>query len=98
MNNFEKFKLMNVDELADWIDKHGQFDNSPWMEWFDKTYCKNCESIMSSISKWNNIEVPCSYCELNDKCKFFPDLDYIPDNKDIIEMWLVSEVKKDKKE
>ena len=26
-------------------------------------------------------EFPCSYCELNGNCKFFPNLDEIPDNK-----------------
>lgn len=37
-------------------------------------------------------EFPCSYCELNGNCKFFPDLDEVPDNKKIIKMWLETEI------
>ena len=45
-NVFDKFKSMNIDELAEWLDKYGMFDNSPWMSWFDQKYCKGCEDIM----------------------------------------------------
>ena len=37
-------------------------------------------------------EFPCSYCELNGNCKFFPNLDETPDNKMVTKMWLESEV------
>ena len=37
-------------------------------------------------------EFPCSYCELNGNCKFFPDLDEAPDNKMIIKMWLETSI------
>ena len=95
MNNFEKIKSMTIEELTDWIDKYGQFDVSPWMEWFDKTYCKNCESIKSHSKQYNfNTEISYAYCELHDNCKFFPDIEYIPDNKDIIRMWLDAETDK----
>ena len=89
---FDKFKSMNINELAEWIDEHGEFDGSPWMSWFDKIYCNNCPNIMCKYEDGTR-EFPCSYCELNDNCKFFPNLDSIPDNKMIIKMWLESEVK-----
>ena len=93
MNNFEKLKSMNTEELTDWIDKYGQLDNSPWIEWFDKTYCKNCESIKCHSKQYNyDTEVSYAYCELHDNCKFFPDLEYVPELKDVIKMWLESEV------
>ena len=88
---FGKFKSMNIDELAEWLDEYGQFDSSPWMSWFDQKYCKNCEDIMCKYEDGER-EFPCSYCELNGNCKFFPDLDEAPDNKRIIKMWLESEV------
>ena len=95
MNIYEKFKSMTIEELTDWIDKYGQFDNSPWIKWFDKTYCKNCESIKRHSKQYGyNTETSYAYCELHDNCKFFPDIEYIPDNKDIIKMWLETEANK----
>ena len=38
MTNFTKFKIMTVDELADFLDKFGQFDCSPWSKWFGRNY------------------------------------------------------------
>ena len=32
-----------------------------------------------------------AWCELNGKCKFFKDMDDIPDVKQIIKMWLESD-------
>ena len=34
------------------------------------------------------MEVDCTYCELNNHCKFFPQIAEIPDNKEVIKMWL----------
>ena len=90
MTNYERIAHMRVDEMAEWIDEHGMFDNSPWMSWFDQKYCKDCPDV---ICKYENgtKEFPCSYCELNGNCKFFPDLNKAPENKMIIKMWLESE-------
>ena len=92
MNIYEKIKKMNIEKLTNRIDKYGQFDDSPWIKKKKKTYCKNCESIKSR-SKQYNTETSYAYCELHDNCKFFPDIEYIPDNKDIIRMWLESEMR-----
>ena len=91
MTQFEKFKNMDIDHLAEWIDEYGQFDSSPWMSWFDEKYCKNCPDIIYKYAD-DSREFPCSYCEVYNTCKFFPDLDEVPDNKMIIKMWLGSEV------
>lgn len=91
MNNWVKLKNMSKEDFAEWLDKYGMFDNSPWMMWFDQQYCKNCEDIMCKYENGKR-EFPCSFCELNGNCKFFPDLDEVPDNKMIIKMWLESEV------
>ncbi len=92
MNNFEKLKSMTVSELADWLDKYGQFEGSPWIEWFDKNYCKKCEPIKCKVDEKNAFfpghTVDCAYCELEHKCKYFPELKEVPDDKTIIEMWL----------
>lgn len=92
MTRFEELKNMDIDELAEWIDENGQFDNSPWMTWFDELYCQNCEAVMCHYPDSTH-EFPCSWCEINDdKCKFFPDLAEVPDGKKIVKMWLESEV------
>ena len=44
-SNFERLHSMSIDELADWLDKNGQFDTAPWTDWFAKKYCDHCESI-----------------------------------------------------
>lgn len=107
MTNFKHLQTMSVDQLADWLDKNGMFDGSPWNDWFNKRFCENCESIeckyevskeklgIEPLFKGNTIE--CAFCELADdagvkRCRFFPELDDIPDNKKAIEMWLIEEV------
>ena len=99
---------MTVDELAEWLDENGMFDNSPWSEWFNKRYCENCESIEinydDSIKKlgleplFHGCTTECAFCELEDesgvkRCRFFPELDDVPDNLKTIKMWLQEEIK-----
>lgn len=88
---FKKFKSMDIEELSSWLDEHGRFDGSPWMMWFDKLYCDNCESIMCRYED-SSREFPCAWCELEHKCKFFPEMDHTPDNRGVIKMWLQTEV------
>lgn len=59
-SNFERLQSMPIDELADWLDRNGQFDNSPWTNWFAKRYCDNCESI------------ECQYVEAKEKLGITP--------------------------
>ena len=101
MINFEKLRLMSIDAFAAWLDENGQFDGSPWSEFFNKKYCEKCESIkctyadaeeklgIQAFSYSGNIE--CAYCEVYGKCRYFEALDDIPDNKEIIKLWLEEE-------
>ena len=97
MTNHENLLHKTTREFAEWLDTNGQFDGSPWITWFDESYCSKCESI--KIKKENSKavlgfelmfadETTCSYCELYKKCKYFQDKDETPTNVDIIEMWL----------
>lgn len=90
MTNFERLQAMDIDQLSEWLDEQGQVDNSRHVEWFNSKYCENCPSVMRCYenSKW---EFPCSWCEIHGKCKFFPEMDEVPDNKEMIKMWLKSE-------
>ena len=94
MKAYDKFKSMSIDELADWLDKYGMFDCSPWLKWFDDNYCSKCESETAFVLHFNK-ELECSWCELHGKCKYFKEMEDIPDNKQTIKMWLESDIKDD---
>lgn len=91
MTNFEKLKEMPINIFAEWLDEYLAFDDVPHMQWFDRKYCRNCPSIMCHYEN-SERELPCSWCEIHGKCKFFQEMDEVPENKEIIKMWLESEV------
>lgn len=93
MTKYNKIKTMSIDEVAEWIAKNGQFDGSPWMDWFNKKYCENCPAEKVYVEYWGNYQ-DCAWCELHDKCKFFPDLNDTPGLEMIIKMWLETEDEK----
>lgn len=93
MNNWTKLKNMETEDFAEWLDEYGAFDNSPWMRWFDDKYCKNCPDIVCKYED-SEREFSCSYCETYGKCKFFQEMDEVPENKEIVKMWLESEMEK----
>ena len=79
---------MTVFKNFKWLDKYGDFDSAPWMRWFDKNYCDKCEAVViQSLNGCNGY----AWCELHNKCKFFQDMNDIPDSKQTIKMWLESE-------
>lgn len=94
MTVFESFKNKNLDELAKWLSDNWESDNSPWCLWWDRKYCDNCEGIICDAPWLYSGEIECSYCEVNDKCRFFEDrhIDSILDDVVIAKMWLESEV------
>ena len=85
MTMFDVFKSKNIDELVDWLDEYAFFESSPWIKWWDKTFCANCDGVEHEGHD-------CAWCELTGKCKYFQDMEDIPDNKQIIKMWLGLEV------
>lgn len=91
MTNKDKLSKMSLEELAEWLDKYGDFDCSPWMTWFDTNYCQKCDPEIVAVPTFINSEAECSYCELNHKCRFFPEIKEEPSNFDIIKMWLALE-------
>lgn len=104
MTNLEKIKEMPIKELAEWLDENGMFDNSPWSNWFNEHYCEKCESVKCKYEEAEKTvgftpylfgdysgDLECAYCEIENKCRFFPELDDVPDNKEVIEMWLIEE-------
>ena len=88
MTVFENLSNKTIDELVEWFDKHIEFDNAPWVKWWDKNYCSKC---ISEISFEFGHEHNCAWCESHDTCKFFPEMKTIPDSKQTIKLWLESE-------
>lgn len=91
MTNFNHLQSMSIDELTEWLDEHLSFDDAHHMIWFDQKYCKNCPEIMCKYED-SKYEFPASWCELEHKCKFFPEMDEAPNSREIVRMWLESEV------
>lgn len=90
MRRIDKIKSLSLDKFADWLDKYGMFEDSPWLNWWNETYCNNCKSEIVRVVE-NGREMECAWCEIYDKCKFFQDMKSAPDTKQIIKMWLEGE-------
>ena len=90
MKVFNSITNKNINEFAEWLDKYGQHDGSPWYQWFDKSYCQKCEHEYVYIEAFGR-ECECAWCELHNKCRFFQNMDNTPDSKQIVKMWLESE-------
>ena len=98
MNNYKRLTSLSVEDFAKWIDEYGKFDDSPWITWFSNKFCNTCPSVIidkkDSLDKlgfelWYGTSTTCSYCEINNKCRYFPDMEVTPSNFDIIKMWLM---------
>lgn len=90
MKVIDKLKSKTIDEFIDWLDEYCDFENAPWVQWWDTSYCKKCPLVIGKYED-SDRELKFAWCELHDKCKFFPDMNEVPDNKQIIKMWLESE-------
>ena len=91
-SNVEMLKAMSVEQLAEWLDDNGMWDNSPWSKYFDEKYCQQCESVKAMMEGYfGNRECEFAYCELENKCRYFENHKDVPDCKEIIKMWLESE-------
>lgn len=87
MTNLEYIKSLSTDEFAAWLEQIESWDDNPWINWWNITYCKNCESEKGTLVD-SGVEIELAWCELHDKCRFFKDKDKIPDCKEIIKLWL----------
>lgn len=86
MTVFDILKSKNIDELVDWFDEHWISDCEPWIAYWDENYCKKCDGVFFEGMEYG-------WCELNNyKCKFFQNMDKAPDNKQMIKLWLESEI------
>lgn len=91
MNKYERLRSMTIDDMAGYLDACWSHDDDPSMEWWNKKYCNNCEPVYKYAECFNR-EVDFAWCEVNGgQCKYFPELDGLPDNRQIMKMWLESD-------
>ena len=90
MKIIDVIKSFTIDEMVDFLDEHTTMGGTPWEEWFDENYCSKCMPEVSPESYYCGF-VDCAYCELHNKCKYFLDMDDVPDYKQVIKMWLETE-------
>ena len=91
MKNIDMIKSKNIDELAEWLDRNCYSEYAPWIQWWNDSYCNKCPSVFGKYAD-SDREIEFCWCELHDKCKFFPDMEETPDCKQMIKMWLESEI------
>ena len=84
MTVFEDLNSMNIDEFAEWYEKNCLHNDDPCIRWFDEKYCKNCEAILKDGQEYG-------YCELNGKCRYFKDMNEVPNIRQTVKLWLESE-------
>lgn len=91
MTIYEHLQHKNIDELATWIAKNFPFDVAPWWKYWDEKYCNKCEAVIACVPEFGEDEHKFAYCELNHNCRYFKEMNDIPDDKQIVKMWLKSE-------
>lgn len=91
MTIFDNIISKNIDEFSEWLDEHGAFDDAPWYRWWDKEYCEECESVIAYVPYCKK-EAECSWCEVHGNCRYFQEMKEVPDNKQIIKMWLERDI------
>jgi hypothetical protein len=84
-------KSQDIDEFVEWLSENGRYDYSAWEQWWDENYCNKCGWVSAYLEEFDKV-CDCAWCEANGKCKYFQELDDIPDIKQIIKLWLESEV------
>lgn len=91
MTVFEKIKAMNINEFAEWYEQNCLHDNDPSINWWNDTYCLNCEPEIGRYID-SNKDMEFAWCELHGKCRFFQDMDKTPNTIQMIKLWLESDV------
>lgn len=90
MTVFEKIKSMNVDEFVEWYDKYCTHDDDLCINWWNNNYCGKCKPEIGRYED-SDRDIEFCWCELYSKCKYFQDLNEVPDTLHMTRLWLESE-------
>lgn len=91
MTVYEKIMSMTIDEFAEWFDKYCTYDDDLCINWWNDNYCRKCEPEIGHY-KGSDREIEFSWCELHNKCRFFQDMDSMPNRLQTVKLWLESRV------
>ena len=91
MTVFEQIKNMDIDEFTAWITVNWLYSGDLVIDWWDKTYCRKCKPEKITFPNIDH-EYECSYCGEYDKCRYFTELDKMPDDLMRVKLWLQSHV------
>lgn len=100
MTNFENITIeMDLEDIADFLNSIESIEDAPWNKWFNTKYC-NSGKCPTLTCKYDDSDrtCECAYCELTKKknsegvCCFFSDKDILGSGKDVVRLWLRSEV------
>ena len=91
MTIFEKMKTANIDELAEFLYTNFDREVAPWDEWFEENYCSKCPPVKARCVDCDR-DMKFGWCELNEGCKLCSEITDALDNKQVIKLWLQSEV------
>lgn len=87
MTQFGKIKHKKLIELAKWLDSLGGVDNTPWIKWFDETYCKKC-TMYKGVPEGCTHEITFAPCECGENPCGYADLKAW----ELVALWLQSKV------
>lgn len=93
--NYELFmeNTKDIETLAKFlVDSLGlEEDGIPtYAKWFNENYCGKCPIVSTHKDEVNDVEWEYRHCECNDNCYFFQHLKKVPDNVELLTMWLKS--------
>lgn len=90
MTNLEWLQSLSKEQLIEWLLQHAS-QEGPWDEWWSRHFCSRCPTVTGrekSIFTGRPLEQ--AYCEVGEKCCFFPELPDFPDRRIAIDMWLTA--------
>jgi hypothetical protein len=98
MTLYEKLIGLNKEDLAKEIHEMWRENREePWTEWFCERYCTCCAPVYEKNpftgEDYQDDAYLCSYCELNGRCRHFPELNEVPSDEKMILIWLSQQVK-----
>lgn len=89
MTNRDAIKNFSEENFVNWLASFNLIEDSPWLQWFDKTYCKRCQRISGRIEggHYDHLFAPCEFGV--NECPFgVADLE----DKELIKLWLDAEI------
>lgn len=90
MKIIDVIKSYTTDEMVDFLDEYSMHDSNPWFDWWDENYCSKCMTEIK-FTPYCGRYFEYAYCELHNNCRYFQDMEEVPDSKQILKIWLETE-------